>query len=92
MNVGIGVKAFIVNEGKLLMIRRRANDPHNPNKWDLPGGRIKLGEESPQNGLKRETMEEAGINIEILLPLDVQFFTHQRTDNKFNFLFMQAIV
>ncbi|MBI2607675.1 MAG: NUDIX domain-containing protein [Candidatus Doudnabacteria bacterium] len=76
INFRIGVKAFIVEDGKLLMIRRRKDDPHNANQWDLPGGRVDLGED-PRTGLVRETKAETNLDIKLLLPLDVQHFTRQ---------------
>ena len=76
INFRIGVKAFIVEDGKLLFIRRRKDDPHNPDMWDLPGGRVELGED-PRIGLKRETKEETNLDIEVSFPLDVQHFTRQ---------------
>lgn len=66
-------KAFIVKDGKLLLLKRRPNDVHKPGAWDIPGGRLEPGE-SPFLGLQRETKEEAGIEIEIVLPLDVHYF------------------
>jgi 8-oxo-dGTP diphosphatase len=76
MELGIGVKAFIVEDGKLLLLRRRKNDPHNPGQLDLPGGRIQP-DESPQEGVARETLEEAGLNVEVICPIEVQHFTRQ---------------
>ena len=76
INFRIGVKAFIIENRKLLFIRRRPNDPHNPGQWDLPGGRVDLGE-NPKTGLARETKEETNLDIEIGIPLDVQHFTRQ---------------
>lgn len=76
INFRIGVKAFIVQGGKVLFIRRRNNDPHNPGMWDLPGGRVDLGED-PRIGLVRETKEETNVDIEVGPPLDVQHFTRQ---------------
>ena len=67
-------KAFIVKDGTLLLIKRRANDAHEPGTWDNPGGRLELGE-NPFTGLQRETQEEIGTDIEIITPLDVHFFT-----------------
>jgi ADP-ribose pyrophosphatase YjhB (NUDIX family) len=71
---GIAVKAYIVSAGKLLVLKRIPNDDHYAGKWDIPGGRLKVGED-PMDGLKRETKEETGLEIEILLPIDVQHFT-----------------
>ncbi len=66
-------KAFIVEEGKVLILKRRPNDAHKPGAWDLPGGRLEPGE-SPFDGLKREAREEASLEIEIVMPLDVHHF------------------
>lgn len=66
-------KAFIVRDGKLLLIKRRPNDPHKPNAWDIPGGRLELGED-PFEGLKRETKEETQLQIEIIMPISLQHF------------------
>src|SRR5687767_3994692 len=67
-------KAFIVENGRLFMLKRRANDPHKPNAWDIPGGRLELGED-PFDGLRREAKEEANINLKIKMPLSVHHFT-----------------
>ncbi len=69
-------KAFIVKEGKVLLLKRRPHDVHKPGEWDIPGGRLELGE-NPFDGLRRETMEEAGCEIEIVMPIDVHFFTRE---------------
>jgi 8-oxo-dGTP diphosphatase len=76
INWGIGVKAVIVENKKVLMIRRRLDDPHNPGLWDLPGGRIQPIE-APQQGLIRETKEETDLDITVSFPLDVHHFTRQ---------------
>lgn len=67
-------KAFITKDGKLLLIKRRLNDVHKPGAWDVPGGRLELGE-NPYEGLKRECREEVGIEIDIITPFDVHHFT-----------------
>jgi 8-oxo-dGTP diphosphatase len=69
-------KAFIVKNGKLLLIKRRPNDPHKPNAWDIPGGRLELGED-PFEGLKRETKEETQLQIEIIMPISVHHFVRE---------------
>ncbi len=74
-NFRIAVKSFIVNnENKLLLLKRRSNDVHKPGQWDIPGGRLELGED-PFLGLKRETKEETNLDIDIVSPLHVQHFT-----------------
>ncbi len=53
----VGLKAFILRDGKLLAVRERATG-----LWELPGGRIDVGEEHlPQTEvLAREIREELG--------------------------------
>lgn len=72
--IEIGVKALILDNGKLLMVRRSSDDRHQAiaNTWDIPGGRLAFGED-PLEGLKREVREETGLQLtRIDRPLDVQ--------------------
>ena len=66
-------KAFIVNDGKLLLVKKSANAPIEPNKWEVPGGRINFGE-SIEDHIKREVKEEVGIDIEVGEPFDIWTF------------------
>jgi 8-oxo-dGTP diphosphatase len=70
---GIAVKSFIVKDGKVLLIRRSNLTKHKPGQWDIPGGRLEPGE-NPFDGLTRETMEETGLDIEIVAPLYIDYF------------------
>lgn len=45
------------SEGKVLILKRGAAAPWMPNKWGLPGGKIKSGE-TPEQAAFRETQEE----------------------------------
>ncbi len=56
-------KAFILKDGKLLLIKKLAKDPIQPNKWEVPGGRMKFGEDIDES-IKREVYEEVGLLIE----------------------------
>jgi 8-oxo-dGTP pyrophosphatase MutT (NUDIX family) len=76
MDFRVAAKAFIVRDGKLLTMKRRADDPHKPGAVDIPGGRLEPGE-SPFEGLKREVKEEINGEIEIMQPLSVRYFTRQ---------------
>jgi mutator protein MutT len=54
-------KAIIKNDAYLLVLRRN-NEAIGGGDWDLPGGAIKE-DESPEDAVKRETMEEVGIEV-----------------------------
>jgi 8-oxo-dGTP diphosphatase len=48
--------------GKVLLLKRAADDPINPEKWDLPGGTLDPGE-TFDRALRREAREETGMRI-----------------------------
>lgn len=54
----VGLKAFIVRDEKLLMLR----EANAQARWELPGGRFDVGEEERAHGdvLQREITEELG--------------------------------
>lgn len=52
------VAALVFERGKLLLSRRRPDQPL-PNLWELPGGKVELGE-APEAALRREVKEELG--------------------------------
>jgi len=56
-------KAFIVHDRKLLLVQKSLDDPHNPGKWEVPGGRMDFGEDVDEH-IKREVKEEVGLDIE----------------------------
>jgi 8-oxo-dGTP diphosphatase len=53
------VAGVLERNGKILICRRRADQPHAL-KWEFPGGKIEAGE-SPESALVRELSEELGI-------------------------------
>ena len=57
------VTGALVRDGKVLLVKRAPNMRSYPGVWDLFGGHIE-GEESPEDALCREAMEELGIEIE----------------------------
>lgn len=70
---GVAAKAIIHKDGKYLILRRSDKEETDPEGVDIPGGRIKFGEDI-LDGLKREVMEESGFEIEVLKPLRVWNF------------------
>lgn len=66
MKLFVGAKAFIQHNGKVLMLREAAYDEgSNEGKWDVPGGRIEP-EEPILHALRREVMEESGLEVEVV--------------------------
>ena len=67
-SVQFAQKAAIVDENRILMVRKSGDDPHNPELWELPGGRLNFGEDVEQH-LLREIKEEVGLEVEAGRPL-----------------------
>lgn len=65
VRVGIGV--YILRDGKILMGKRIGS--HGKNTWSPPGGWLEFGE-NWEECAKRETLEEAGIEIK-----NIRFWT-----------------
>lgn len=60
----VGVHGVIVQNRRLLVLRRAPQMPYKPGTWDLPGGHLVIGEDL-QACLAREVEEETGFGIEI---------------------------
>lgn len=71
--MAIAVKAFIINDGKLLILKRVENDIQKPGIWEIPGGRIDI-RENMISGLMREVKEEAGLDIEVNREISIRNF------------------
>jgi len=73
-NIRLIQKCIIVNrEGKILAIKRAADDHSRGGNWDLPGGGYEQGE-MVISAIKREIMEEVGLTVEHLAPV---YFTNK---------------
>ncbi len=71
---GVATKAIIKNnEGKYLVIYKSDTEEISPNEIDLPGGRMKFGENAEES-LRREVSEELGIEIKTIKPSRVWGF------------------
>ena len=68
------VSAILLDgDDQILFLRRSRDDDFMPGSWDIPGGGLDYGED-PEEGLRREIMEEAGLKIEIIRVLTVSTY------------------
>ncbi len=74
---GVAAKAIIKNEeGRYLVLFKSDTEDINPNEIDIPGGRVEFGEDV-QDCLKREIIEEVGLDIKIDRPSRVWGFVKE---------------
>jgi 8-oxo-dGTP diphosphatase len=68
----IAMKAVIVKNGRVLILREAATygDGSHRGKYHLPGGRVEKGENIFE-ALKREVLEETGLEVKIEYPIYV---------------------
>lgn len=80
----VSLKAFVLRDGRALFVRES-----DTGWWELPGGRIDVGEEWEPHAaiLARELREELGPQLRVALGPQVVSWTRQRpTDGIFLFL------
>lgn len=58
----VSVKGVLVSDGRVLLLKNERGE------WELPGGKLELGE-TPQQCLAREIEEETGLRVEVGEPL-----------------------
>lgn len=78
----ISVRGIVLHEGKLLCVRLKAYKEHlkrDNSYWCLPGGGLDEGE-ALIDGVKREMLEETGVEAQVGDLLYVQQFTHGEKD------------
>jgi len=68
--IGVGCGVFIHNDaGEILLLKRSKNCKNEISYWERPGGTVEFGETAVE-ALKRETLEEIGVEIE-----DIEFLS-----------------
>lgn len=72
----ISVSAFILWQGKALVVQRAAEDNFLPGYWEQVGGKVDSGE-TQEEALIREVQEEAGIVIKPLHSYYQFEYTHR---------------
>jgi 8-oxo-dGTP diphosphatase len=67
--IGVSVGAMIFNQKDQVFLSKRSQNSHNEKGcWEAPGGSVDFGEKL-EDAIKREIMEEYGIEIEIVRQL-----------------------
>jgi 8-oxo-dGTP diphosphatase len=75
----VALKGAIFNKNKFLIIKRSNKTRGEHGFWEFPGGRMEFGE-TPEETLGREVLEEVGLEVEIIKPLDTwSFFKDENT-------------
>jgi 8-oxo-dGTP diphosphatase len=64
---GVGVLVIVKCDNQILLGKRKGSHGHG--EWCFPGGHLELNE-SPEQCGKRELLEETGINLENMTPID----------------------
>ena len=64
----VGVGGVVIREGRALLIKRGSAPLEG--QWSIPGGTLELGE-SLQEGVRRELLEETGIEVRVLELIEV---------------------
>lgn len=80
--------AVLVEDGHVLLTQRKAG-AHLAGMWEFPGGKAEPGED-PRDALRRELVEELGIDCEIGDVVDVAFHRYEEADKAVLLLFYRA--
>ena len=88
----VGAGAVIIQEGKLLIVKRKAEPGRG--RWSIPGGTVHLGERVRDAAI-RETKEESGLDIEIVddRPIDAfdSIITDDRSRTQYHFTLLEFL-
>jgi len=82
--MGNSAAALIIEDGKILLIKRGDDAPEYPGFWACPGGVIEKGEK-PRHAVSREAKEEAGV---VFIPEKVFKIRFVSGEKKYRFLGM----
>ncbi len=73
LQVAVGI---IRNASQDICLAQRSSSSHMANMWEFPGGKIEA-QESAADALKRELLEEVGIEVTSATPFDIADHTYQ---------------
>ncbi len=69
MRMAVAVVAIIMNKGRVLLGKKITAGHFLGGKWHIPGGK-KINDETDEEAIKREMLEEAGITVTVDKLLD----------------------
>jgi ADP-ribose pyrophosphatase YjhB (NUDIX family) len=86
----IGVGAVIVHGGRALLVRR--NTEPLKGEWSVPGGVLELGEKL-RDGVRREAVEETGLEVEPGEVLEVfdSIFTDEQGRTQYHYVLIDYL-
>ncbi len=89
MKYKIAVKGIIRREGgDILIVKRSEKDLFLPNIWETIGGGMDESDATPQEALKREVMEETGLEIKVRESFNVFTFVNNEGEMKVGITFV----
>src|SRR5215471_15734750 len=83
------VAAGIVIEGGRVLLTQRKKGAHLAGMWEFPGGKVEPGED-PKEALRRELVEELGIDVTVGDIVDVTFHRYDEAEKAVLLLFYEA--
>ena len=77
---GLTMRGVLKKDNKILILKRHPSSTTNPNKWELPGGKVDPGEDFDK-AIIREFDEETNLEIKLgdLLGAVQEDFPHKKT-------------
>jgi 8-oxo-dGTP diphosphatase len=86
----IGVGGVVVSHGRALLVRR-ATEPLK-GEWSVPGGVLELGEKL-HDGVRREVLEETGLEVEPQQVLEVfdSIFSDQQGRTQYHYVLIDYL-
>lgn len=85
MVIEFGIKGLLINSNTFLAVHKKNI---SDGKFELPGGRMQFGE-TIEETLKREMLEETGVNVEPIKLLDTwNYINDERTHQVAGIIFL----
>lgn len=69
----------VIKDGKVLILQRHKDEDIYPGMWELPSGKRESLEPS-ETSLLREVKEEAGLDVEIIMPISIFDYQIEKLD------------